>query len=59
VTKLIGSLYVRGGTPPWVGRQVFEVTAGRGDGAQRLTVQAFVSLPLSVVVSTHSLSREQ
>jgi flagella basal body P-ring formation protein FlgA len=57
VTKALGDVSARGGAPPWAGRQVFEVTAGSGAKAQRFTVQASVTLPLSVVVTTHSLPR--
>lgn len=57
VTKALGSISVRGGAHPWVGRQILEVTAGTGPKAERFTVEASVSQPLSVVVVTHSLSR--
>lgn len=57
VTKALGNLSAVGGSAPAVGRQTFEVTAGNGLKAERFSVQAEVSLPLSVVVTTHSIPR--
>ncbi len=57
VTKALGDVSVRGGAPPWVGRQVFEVTAGSGAKAERFTVEAAVAMLPSVVVTAHALAR--
>jgi flagella basal body P-ring formation protein FlgA len=48
---------VRGGTPPWVGPQRFEVTVSWSDGPERFAVDAQVTLPPAVVVATRSLPR--
>jgi flagella basal body P-ring formation protein FlgA len=48
---------VRGGTPPWVGLQRFEVTVGSPEGPKRFVLDAEVTLPPAVVVATCSLPR--
>ena len=51
-----GHLAVSGGLPPWTGNQLFEITLpGEGSGAAvRMKVQARVSLPPAVVITTRS-----
>lgn len=48
---------VRGGAPPWVGAQRFEVTARSPDGPVRFQVDARIALPASVVIAVKSLPR--
>lgn len=57
VSKAQGAVAAHGEAVPSVGRQAFEVVLGSGKNAQRFTVEANVSLPLSVVVATRSLMR--
>jgi len=48
---------VRGGMPPWVGSQRFQITVDSADGPVRFDVDARVALPPSVVVAARSLPR--
>ncbi len=52
-----GPMVVRGGQPPWVGRQQFEVTAGAGGEQAPLPVEAHVTLSPTTVVTTRALPR--
>jgi flagella basal body P-ring formation protein FlgA len=60
-TRLVASgraeISVRGGAPPWVGAQRFEVTARSSEGPVRFHVDAKIALPASVVVAAEPLAR--
>lgn len=50
-------IVARGGQPPWVGSQQFEIVAETPEGPARLVVEAEVSLRQPVVVAAVSLAR--
>ncbi|MHC4404205.1 MAG: hypothetical protein ACYTG0_31510, partial [Planctomycetota bacterium] len=50
-----GLLEVRGGRPPWIGVQPFEITVSSAHGPQMIALEAQVTLPPAVVVATRSL----
>ncbi len=52
-----GEVSVRGGMPPWVGVQPFEVAVNSPNGPAWLPVAVRVSVPPSVVVAARSLAR--
>ena len=49
---------VGGGSPGWIGDQQFEVGVDSPDGPVRLTLDAKVTVPQAVVVTTRSLARD-
>jgi flagella basal body P-ring formation protein FlgA len=51
------SIKVAGGAEPWTGTQSFEFRLPTTDGTARLEVAAQVSLPPSVVITTHVLPK--
>lgn len=48
---------VRGGSPPWTGRQSFEITLSTPQGLRNFVVQAEVTLPPSVVVAARAIAK--
>lgn len=57
VSKAQGAVVAHGDAAPAVGRHSFEVVLGSGKKGDRFAVDATVSLPLSVVVTTRSLMK--
>jgi flagella basal body P-ring formation protein FlgA len=53
----VRKMSVRGGTPPWLGVQRFEITTDSADGPGRFEVDAEVTLTPAVVVAARSLPR--
>jgi len=53
-----GELSARGGMPPWVGIQRFEVTGGPPEAPVRFAIDARVTLPPAVVVAARSIPRD-
>lgn len=52
-----GKVAVRGGAPPWTGKQRFELTIKSTEGPVTIPLDAEVMLPGLVVVASHALSR--
>ncbi len=52
-----GHLTVAGGLPPWTGSQFFEITLPGAGSSVRLGIQARVSLPPAVVITTRPIAR--
>jgi flagella basal body P-ring formation protein FlgA len=57
IAAATGALAIAGGSAPWTGAQQFVVSSSSLDGAVRVPLAAQISLPPSVVVAVHSLSR--
>ena len=57
VASSTGEISVRGGMPPWVGMQRFEITVNSSDGPVRFDVDAQVTVPPSAVVAARRLQR--
>jgi len=57
VASSTGAIFVRGGAPPWVGIQRFEISVNSPDGPVRFGVDAQVAVPPAAVVAARRLQR--